>query len=136
MTIQRVWLAVAAGGGLGTLARILATPGILTGQEPQWGLTLAVNLVGAGVFGIVAGHGLPGATEAMRQAITTGFLGSFTTFSAIAAAWLSLTVSGDGFLGAAYFIGTFAGGVACAFVGLRVGHKWRGRNEKAVTDDA
>jgi CrcB protein len=135
VTVQRVWLAVALGGGLGTLSRALINPGLFFGGDPQLWITLVVNLVGALLLGLALGHGLPRTGEAIRQGITTGFLGSFTTFSAITAAWLSLTLDGDAVVGAAYFLATFIAGVLVAWAGLRVGLRWRGMRPKVVRDD-
>jgi fluoride exporter len=135
VTVQRVWLAVALGGGLGTIARALLNPGLFFGEHPQLWITLVVNLVGAALLGLALGHGLPHTPEAIRHGITTGFLGSFTTFSAITAAWLSLTLDGGAIVGAAYFLGTFVAGVLVAWAGLRLGLRWRGVRPKAVGDD-
>jgi CrcB protein len=121
----RVWLAVGAGGAAGTLARISIDPAIITGSEPNVWLIFLVNLVGAGALGVVTGHGLPRLSDNLRVALTTGFIGSFTTFSAITTIWLVFTLGNSALLGAVYLLGTLATGVAVAFVGLSVGHRWQ-----------
>ena len=80
-----VWVGLA--GGLGTLARYFVGLGSerwLPGRFP-WG-TLIVNLLGSFIIGfVIAAFAARGALEARtRVAITTGFLGGFTTYSAFA----------------------------------------------------
>jgi CrcB protein len=76
---------VAAGGAAGSVLRYAT--GIWCarwfGVALPWG-TLAVNVLGSGVIGLLGGlmlGGLPLSQEARLLAIT-GFLGGFTTFSA------------------------------------------------------
>ncbi|MCG7361237.1 CrcB family protein [Roseomonas sp. ACRSG] len=76
---------VAAGGAAGSVLRYAT--GIWCarwfGAALPWG-TLAVNVLGSGVIGLLGGlmlGGLPLSNEAKLLAIT-GFLGGFTTFSA------------------------------------------------------
>ena len=74
-----VVLAVGVVGGLGAMARFLLD-GAVTGRVRArfpWG-TLAVNLSGAFLLGVLAGADVGG--DAYRIA-GTGFLGAFTTFS-------------------------------------------------------
>jgi CrcB protein len=61
-----VWAGLAAAGGLGAVARVLA------------GRTLLVNLSGALALGLLIGAGVGG--DALRVA-GAGFLGGYTTFS-------------------------------------------------------
>ena len=72
-------LAVAAVGGLGALGRFLLDGAVserVRGQLPAG--TLAVNLSGALVLGLVAGLALHGDALVV---VATGLLGSYTTFS-------------------------------------------------------
>jgi CrcB protein len=73
------WIAVGLAGGCGAVARALLTHlvNIRAGRSFPYG-TLAVNLSGAVVLGVLAGSGLSG--DALRIA-GTGFLGAYTTFS-------------------------------------------------------
>lgn len=77
-------LAVACGAAIGALLRWMLGLA-LNPLLPQLPLgTLAANLIGGFLMGLVLGfadqfHGLP---IAVRLAITTGFLGGLTTFSA------------------------------------------------------
>lgn len=73
------WIGVAMLGGLGAVGRLLldAAVSARTGGRFPWG-TLAVNLSGTAVLGVLAGAALGGDA---RVVAATGFLGSFTTFS-------------------------------------------------------
>jgi len=73
-------LLVAAGGAIGSVLRylisLLAVAHLGTGFP--WG-TLAVNVIGSGAIGVLAGLGVGGGA---RLLLVTGLLGGFTTFSA------------------------------------------------------
>lgn len=125
MRSPSTWLAVAVGGALGGLSRAaLDLPALTSGEANLW-IILLVNLVGAGLLGFVTGHGTPSWSAPVRAAVTTGFLSSFTTFSAIMTGWLSLTLIPDPLLGVVYIIATFAAGVLSAYGGLEAGSWWR-----------
>lgn len=76
---------VAAGGAAGSLLRYATGVWCARwfGIGLPWG-TLAVNVVGSGVIGLLGGLLLGGAhmSHEMRLLAITGFLGGFTTFSA------------------------------------------------------
>lgn len=90
------WLAIAAGGALGALARhglwLGATRAF--GASFPWG-TLAVNVVGCFAIGVVfvALDEHPSAPT-LRALLMTGVLGGFTTFSAFALDAHGLTEAG------------------------------------------
>src|SRR5690554_6110044 len=80
-----VWLAVAAGGATGAVARFALVSWFIqfAGKDFPWG-TLSVNLIGSFLIGVLALlflEKLPGLVE-LRALLIIGFLGSFTTFSA------------------------------------------------------
>jgi len=110
---------VALGGAMGTLARIgielsLGTPAL------GWGLaTLLVNIVGAFALGVVLSHGLPTLSPVLRSGITVGFLGSFTTFSAVALFVATNAVS----VGIGYLVVHGALGVGAAWMGSKLGSR-------------
>lgn len=113
----RVVLAVFIGGTLGTLARIgaeQATAPLPMGHEIAIGV---INLLGAFALGVISGHGLPRLSLALKEGITTGMLGSYTTLSAVA---LIATLPPFGF-SVVYVIATFAFGVALAWLGFVLG---------------
>lgn len=78
-------LAVGAGGALGAVLRYLMASqvGRWTGSGFPWG-TLAVNLIGALVIGLIIGLAARFIElgESLRLFLVTGVLGGFTTFSA------------------------------------------------------
>lgn len=79
-------VAIAVAGALGASARYLVDWAIAqrTGGARPWG-TLAVNVGGSLVGGVVAGTALFGDVPAtMRLVAGVGFAGSFTTFSTFA----------------------------------------------------
>lgn len=78
---------IALAGGAGSVARYGLGAGVqrLTGSEFPWG-TLAVNLVGCLLFGVISGvaeHRLP-LSEETKLVLLVGFMGAFTTFSTFA----------------------------------------------------
>ena len=77
------FLLVAAGGAAGAVARyavgLQATR--LFGAGQVWG-TLAVNVGGGLLMGLLAGWAASGADERWRLLLGVGVLGGFTTFSA------------------------------------------------------
>lgn len=128
--VQRLTL-VAVGGVLGALARYgiaLALGDSLSSTPDQnasfpWS-TIVVNLAGAFAIGFVAllidGSG-QGTGHFAHPLFITGFLGGFTTFSALALDSVGLLESGAWFNAAAYLAVTFIGGIALVFVGERLG---------------
>ena len=67
-------IAVAIGGALGSALRFAASGG----AHPTWIGTLAVNLIGCAVFGWLVG------ARRSSPALSAGFCGGLTTFSAFA----------------------------------------------------
>lgn len=116
------WLLVFVGGGLGAVARhginraglALLGPGF-----PWW--TLAVNVAGSFVIGLLAG--LFGAWETghnMRLFLVTGVLGGFTTFSAFSLDALTLWERGAFQEAGLYVFGSVILSLLAAAVGLMV----------------
>jgi CrcB protein len=118
-----VSLAVALGigviGGLGALARF-ALDGWVSGRAGRlfpWG-TLAVNLSGAFVLGVLAGAAVDG--DAYRVA-ATGLLGSFTTFSTWMLEAHRLGEDGRPRLGLANLVGSLVLGILVVWAGRELG---------------
>ncbi len=94
------YLAVAVGGAIGSVARFWMTGAMtaLTGARFPWG-TLAINILGSAVIGLVAGITLTPARMGMhpevRIFLMTGICGGFTTFSAFSLQTLELIQAGD-----------------------------------------
>jgi len=113
-------LLVFAGGGLGAVSRFLVTT-TLAGKLGNFPLgTLAANLLGSLLMGLVVGL-LAGRFESVRLFVAVGFLGGFTTFSTFSAETLALIQNGQIFSAAVnVIISVTAGLVACA-IGLKLG---------------
>ncbi len=115
------YLWIGLGGGLGAMARFWFGGAVLrimgSGGFP-WG-TLAVNLLGCFVMGLVAAllAAWPRLPQELRLFLTTGILGGFTTFSAFALEAVGLMDRGAWFQAAAYVLGS----VALSIVGLGLG---------------
>ena len=125
-------LAVLVGGLLGSAARIGIT--LLAGKiDDYWWPypTLFVNLFGALVLGYLVGHGMSTVPAWLRLGITTGFLGAFTTLSAIS---LDVAVPivrhgvGPLVVMGSYAVGSIIMGLVCAIIGLRLGARRSGAN--------
>ena len=118
----KIGAAVAAGGGLGTLARaVIAQVAVDNGVSTLWAV-LFVNVVGAFVLGWYASH----VRHSNRwSTLTVGFiaagvLGSFTTFAAFSLEVVELFEEGDWFIGLAYATMTIGVGLFAAIVGRRL----------------
>ncbi len=114
---------VAAGGAVGSVARYAL--GVLMlralGSGFPWG-TLAVNVAGSVVIGVIAGlaAGGGGLTEPGRLFLVTGVLGGFTTFSAFSLDTGALFGRSAGL--AALYVGvTVAAGLGAFAAGHAVG---------------
>jgi CrcB protein len=123
-------LAVFIGGLAGSAARIGIT--LVAGQiDDYWWPypTLLVNLVGSFVLGFLIGHGMNSVPAWLRLGVTTGFLGAFTTLSAIS---LDVAVPivrhgvGPLIVMGSYAIGSIILGLVSAIVGLRLGARRSG----------
>lgn len=117
-----VLIAVGAGGSLGTLARYCAGE-VFSGV----GSTLAVNLLGAFALGVLTGwapwHQFRMRGQVAQSFFTTGVLGSFTTYSALAYELTSMPWAPA----IGYTAATLLGGVALAVSGIVMGRKIAGR---------
>ncbi len=123
-------LGVFLGGALGSTARIGVGLVLARFDGTWWPYSvLTVNLVGSFLLGLLVGHGMHHLPVWARMGATTGFLGAFTTLSAIS---LDVAVpmvrhgAVEAIVMAPYAIGTMIVGVICAIVGLRLGARLRG----------
>jgi len=113
------FFAVGAGGMLGAMARA----GIFEAISSMAGLW-AVNLMGSFIIGYAAARFQKKSAE-FRLFLSTGFVGSFTTFSAFSAEWFSL-------LEKQYLLGIgFALVMTCASVLMAAGGLLAGRQAVA-----
>ncbi len=118
-------LLVFLGAGIGGVLRHgvnLAAPKWLGSAFPFG--TLAVNLVGSGLMGLVAGwlsfRTGQAWTHEMRLLLATGILGGFTTFSAFSLEAVLLWERGDAGLAAAYVTGSVILSLAALIGGLAI----------------
>jgi len=87
--------------------------------------TLTVNVIGtfllcfiiAGAFGKLAAH------KDVQDIVTTGFLGSFTTFSALSVETVLLVENNQFILAALYVLCSIIGGLSVGALGFRLGKK-------------
>lgn len=116
-----VWIAVAAGGALGSVARYgVGTFARALAPGWPWG-TLAVNLLGSFAIGLLfAWFASRPASEAVRLGLITGVLGGFTTFSAFSIETLELLRSGGALPAFGYVTATLLLGLAACALGLWV----------------
>jgi CrcB protein len=122
------WLAVAAGGAIGSLARFWLTAAMTvpTGPRFTWG-TLLINVISSGVIGVVAAVTLSPARVAMhsdlRIFLMVGVCGGFTTFSAFSLQTLELVQSGDIWPAAGYIAGSILFCLGAVWAGWLLG-RW------------
>lgn len=115
---------VALGGTAGTAARVALTLSIPSvGTFPA--ATFAINVVGAFLLGmlldVLARRGPDvGGARSIRLLAGTGFLGGFTTYSALATDTVILT-TGDLGTALAYSLGTLLAGGAATWAGIVAG---------------
>lgn len=113
---------VALGGALGTSARFGVERLLGTSEGLPVG-TLTVNLVGAFVLGaLIEGLALRGSDAGRRRAARllagTGFLGGFTTYSALAVESDALLRDGRVGLAVAYALTTVVAGLLLTLAGI------------------
>lgn len=85
---MNLWLAVALGGALGSMARYAVRLAFVPATGFPW-WTLLVNVLGGLLIGLLAGWGRDW-PEALRVGLLVGVLGGFTTFSAFSLETISL----------------------------------------------
>jgi CrcB protein len=114
---------VMLGGAFGTAARYLT--GKLTlawlGPNYPWG-TLAVNLIGGFLMGLLAGTLAARAQggEQWRLLLGVGALGGYTTFSAFTLDLMNMLERGDWGLGLGYILASVLGAAVALFAGLSI----------------
>lgn len=112
---------VAAGGAVGSIARYGVNLGLSRShaQNFPWGI-FTVNVLGSLAMGVLVAllaRKWP-ESENLRLALTTGFLGGFTTFSAFSYDVVSLMERGETGTAAAYALASVILSVLACFAGL------------------
>ena len=110
-----------AGGVVGTAARLLFDYAVPHGDTGFPLSTLIINVVGSALLGFLVARVWPTAPPWLRAGLGAGVLGSFTTFSAVVVAVVTLTDGGRMLVAALYLALSLVLGFAAAAAGLRVG---------------
>jgi CrcB protein len=117
-----VWTGVLVAGGFGAVLRFLldGAVGRRMASAFPWG-TFVVNLSGAFVLGLLAGIVLP---KDAALVVGTGLVGAFTTFSTWMFETHRLVEERQGRVALLNVVGSTAGGLALAALGLWIGGGW------------
>ena len=117
-----VWtaLAVAVGGALGALARVGLEHTLGNGPLDLSTLvvTLTINTLGAAALGLLRRPQALQPPPWLRVGLSVGFLGAFTTWSAVMVQVQLVTSEGKVWLGIGYLIATIGLGLLAAKWGL------------------
>jgi CrcB protein len=119
-----VLVAIACGGAIGTTLRA-ALGELVPTASPQFpATTLAVNLVGSFVLGVILVLLVErfGPAARLRPFVTTGILGAYTTVSTCMVETVQLTRHGRVGGAVIYVAVSAVGGVAAALAGIAAGH--------------
>jgi CrcB protein len=111
-------LAVAAGGVVGVLARYGLGTAVDSSRLP-W-MTVAINVVGSFLLGFLLPVG-EHLSSPLRNGLSVGLLGGFTTFSTFSVEVFYDAHSGDGGFALLYLAASVIGGVAAAGLGYYAG---------------
>ena len=122
-------LVVCVGGTLGTAVRVATTPPHAPTAFPV--ATFVINVLGVGLLGLLVerlARGPRGPRERqLGLLLGTGFLGGFTTYSALAVDTVQLLRNGTTGLAIAYALGTLLLGAAATWLGIIAGRSRRSR---------
>ncbi|HEX7065841.1 MAG TPA: fluoride efflux transporter CrcB [Bacillales bacterium] len=110
---------VLIGGFFGAVSRF----GVSQWMNPRFSsafpvATLAVNLSGAFLLGLLVGSGIG---EMWLRLLGTGFMGAFTTFSTFKLENIELLAEKKWKLLIGYLAASYIGGVFLAFIGMTIG---------------
>ncbi len=113
-------LVVAAGGAIGAVSRYLATGWVqdLTGDFFPWG-TFVVNVAGSLALGFALVWLQSAVSSAdVRQFVTIGFLGSFTTFSTFSYEAVAMLRDREWWQAGGYVAGSVALSLLAVVIGM------------------
>lgn len=110
-------LAVGIGGSLGAVSRYAVGLAI----ERRAVDTLAVNVLGSFLLGVVLGFGVDSGTP-LALAVAVGFCGAFTTFSSFAVETVRLAEDGHRFVAAVNAVGTLIAALLAVLTGIAIGN--------------
>jgi len=116
-----LWMAVA--GAAGTIARFMVAGWVqqLGGTRFPWG-TLAVNLIGCFLFGLIFAliEDRVTISERVRHIALIGFMGAFTTFSTFGFETVTFLREQQWWLAVGNVLAQNVGGILCVVLGLAV----------------
>ena len=117
--MSRTVIGIGLVGGAGAIARFLLDGAVSArlGRDFPFG-TLAVNLSGAFVLGVIVGAAL---SEDAARLLGTGLIGAFTTFSTWALESPGSARTANSRLGTLNFAASLAAGVVLAWLGRELG---------------
>lgn len=123
-------LAVLAGGALGTTLR-LAVDALIAHESA----TLIVNTAGSFALALLVARLWAHAPGWLRAGLGAGLLGSFTTFSAVAASLVEFGAAEQWMPAAGYLAASVLLGLAAAALGLVLGRRGRGAAPLDLVDE-
>ena len=111
---------VAAGGAIGTAARVAVGVALPTAEGGWPWATMTANVSGALLLGLVLGAARDAAVVGrwVRPLVGTGIIGGYTTLSTLSVETLQLTAGGRLSTAVAYAVASAAGGLAAVWLGL------------------
>ncbi len=117
---MKAFFLVFLGGGLGSMVRYLVYRSMSHTTYPIFLSTMAVNIAGSLILGIIMGYSLKQGNFNQNALLflTTGFCGGFTTFSTFAFENMSLLRAGDYLNFSLYSFGSLAAGILAVLAGL------------------
>jgi CrcB protein len=117
--------AVAAGGALGAPARYAISDAIHISPGSFPWATFWINVAGSFALGLLLLLLVERAPRrhALRLFVTTGFLGTFTTFSTFAVDADLLAKDDHGAIAVVYVVATVAAGLAAAWAGITIARR-------------
>ena len=117
-----IWIGVA--GAAGALMRVAA--GQVFVNESNFPIvTLCINLIGTFLLCLITIGSLTKLkmNKDIQEILMTGFLGAFTTFSAVSMETIELFTSGQPMVAFLYITTSMIGGLLAAIVGFHLGRK-------------
>lgn len=121
---MKVALYVGVAGAIGALSRV-AIGELLYGLTVFPIATFTANMIGTFLLCLLGGGLLQRYIQdgALQIAVTTGFFGSFTTFSAVSMETVELFQQGNAIIACSYLLASIVAGLFLGFVGMQVGRK-------------
>ena len=123
-----LWLAIAAGGALGTLARFGLSEALpSSGADWRWA-TLIANVAGAAALGVILVR-MPNPASGpsrLRAFLATGVCGGLTTFSTMQRELLEMIDGGHGALALSYAAVSVVAGLLAVLIAVRLSARSEG----------